>query len=1000
MKQSSKLIFFAAMCIALVAALIIYVSLSAKENPRAESPVRISEIMDSNKGSVPDENGEYYDWVELYNSSAEAVDISGYGLSDDITGGVKFVFPQGTKLEASGRIVVWCAGGEHEGGLYAPFSLSAGESVILYNSTGGTIDSVMTKSVEKGNTYALGQNGLWSEMRPSPGYPNTDEGVKAYEAYLMETGEDCGVYINEFMASNATTIADSYGNYSDWIELYNSTDAEVDISGFGISDNIAQPKKYVLPEGTVIAAKGYLLIFCSGNQGFSETGELHAPFKLKAYGEDVVLSSRNGSIIDSYSYGLQQTDSSMARTVDGAGEWQQNSHPTPGYPNSDDGYNQFMASAALPKGNIVISEIMGRNQSAYKAPDGNYYDIIELENTGSEPVSLLGYALSSNPKNPKSYVFGDVSIPAGGHIVVYAKGKGASAQTEGSELSCAFGINKEGDSVYLFDPNGIICDKLQAASFLPNVSYGRDSSGKLAYFKEPTVGAANGTGYEGITAVPVFSKTPGVYDEAIQIAINVPEGETVHYTLDCTTPNESSPVYTGPITAEKNTVIRAISVREGYITNYVTSGTFLFTTDNVNHAVPIVTLVTDPDNLWDSKTGIYAYGENFDPDLPYGDMLLTANYYKRDRTDANAWERAANFAMFDGETKRQVFNQNIGIRIAGSYGRGRAQKGFNIVARDEYGENRMNYKFFDNLDFTEYKALVLRAGAQDQNRSKIRDELAAGLLEGTDVDFLYQAYRPCVLYLNGEYWGVYFLREKRNRFFVAQHEGTDNTTDIIIAKGYKQTTYGDVTEWVEFYDEACKRDLSKAENYKFVTDNMDVDSFMDYMIAEIYNGNTDTYNIQCYKVADGKWKWIFYDFCWGFNNVDHQTLKARMGDTALDAASGRLFKALLNNAEWKDKFVRRFAELLNTAFAPDRVIALVDELYGYVQPEIAREREKFNGETFMGVKQNSQVLGTYEGFEREIARIKEFAQKRPDEIKKQLKSVLGLSDSYMAEVFG
>lgn len=149
----------------------------------------------------------------------------------------------------------------------------------------------------------------------------------------------------------------------------------------------------------------------------------------------------------------------------------------------------------------------------------------------------------------------------------------------------------------------------------------------------------------------------------------------MHYTLDCTTPNESSPVYTGPITAEKNTVIRAVSVREGYITNAAVSGTFLFTADNVNHALPVVTLITDPDNLWDSKTGIYAYGENFDPDLPYGDMLLTANYYKRDRTDANAWERAANFAMFDGETKRQVFNQNIGIRIAGSYGRGRRAEG-------------------------------------------------------------------------------------------------------------------------------------------------------------------------------------------------------------------------------------------------------------------------------------------------------------------------------------
>ena len=82
--------------------------------------------------------------------------------------------------------------------------------------------------------------------------------------------------------------------------------------------------------------------------------------------------------------------------------------------------------------------------------------------------------------------------------------------------------------------------------------------------------------------------------------------------------------------------------------------------------------------------------------------------------------------------------------------------------------------------------------------AKYATSLQPACLEGTDVDFLYQAYRPCVLYLNGEYWGVYFLREKRNRFFVAQHEGTDNVTDMIIAKGYKQTTYGDVTEWVEF----------------------------------------------------------------------------------------------------------------------------------------------------------------------------------------------------------
>ena len=126
MKKSARFLFLLLMLVVLAAALIVYVSMSARENPRAESPVRISEIMASNKGSVPDENGNYFDYIELYNTSDKEADITGYGLSDDITAGIKYVFPQGTKLGANSRIVVWCAG-EEKGGLYAPFALSAGD---------------------------------------------------------------------------------------------------------------------------------------------------------------------------------------------------------------------------------------------------------------------------------------------------------------------------------------------------------------------------------------------------------------------------------------------------------------------------------------------------------------------------------------------------------------------------------------------------------------------------------------------------------------------------------------------------------------------------------------------------------------------------------------------------------------------------------------------------------------------------------------------------------
>ena len=150
----------------------------------------------------------------------------------------------------------------------------------------------------------------------------------------------------------------------------------------------------------------------------------------------------------------------------------------------------------------------------------------------------------------------------------------------------------------------------------------------------------------------------------------------------------------------------------------------------------------------------------------------------------------------------------------------------------------------------------------------------------------------------------------------------------------------------------------------------------------------------------GKWKFIFYDFCWGFQSPGHETLAFRMGKTPSDVCSAKLFAAMLQNKGWRDSFCRRFGELLNTAFAPERVSALIEELYGYVEPEIKREREKFNKDTFMGVKQPNTNLGTYEGFQSEISKLKDFAQRRPEELKRQLQSNLGLSDSYMKEVFG
>ena len=967
--------------ILLLAALIVFIAkLEVGEQTASADSLRLNEIMLSNKGSVPDGSGDYPDWIEIYNGGSEAADISGYGLSDSLLEGPKYVFPAGTVLERGEYIVVWCSGdSSHE--LHAPFKLNAEEEAVLFDSTSRVVDSADLMAVDTGLTLSRQSDGTWTAMKPSPGFENSEAGIAAYEAELMST-EDMGLYINEFMASNATTILDSFGVYSDWVEIYNSTLQEIDLSGFGISDSIAQPMKYRLPEGTSIAPGGYLVIFLSGNEGL-HSGELHAPFGLRAYQEDVVLSSAKGRIVDSVSYSRMEADVSMARTPDGTGEFAQSAQPTPGYPNTSSGYEAFNQAHRLPLSGVHISEF------------GNAYgsqtlDWVEIHNSTSQAVTLTGYGLTNNPGNPAKWVFPETTIGAGQYMLIQAEGDDPQKK---NPARLSFNISSSGESLFLFDSNGQLLDKLSAGRMKSGLSYGRDASDNRMYYIEPTPGSANGSGYKGVTSTPMFDVNPGIYSEAVTLSITAAEDEVIRYTTDCTTPSASSPVYTSPIQMSKNTVVRAAAFKDGCLVGDAATGTYLFTSDNVNHTLPVVTLVTDPDNLWDNEKGIYAYGAEYDASLPYGEAIVTANYFE----NGDEWERPASFELFD-ENGQRAFSQNVGISIAGAFGRGRAQKGFNVIARSEYGNSRLNYEFFpDDRGFGQYKAVVLRAGGQDQNRSKIRDELAVEILKGADVNFLYQAYEPYVLYLNGEYWGVYFMKEKRNRFFVAQHEGTANTDDMLIGKASSRVSYGTNTEWTELMAWVNEHDLSSSENYKYVCQRIDVNSFMDYMICELYTGNSDYANIQYYKLPGGKWKWIYYDFCWGFTSSDHKTVTLRRGDRP--AASG-LFNALLQNREWKDAFCRRFAELLNTQFTPEKVKAATDKLYAAVESEMERERTKFNGETFMGQKQHQEVTGTYDGFVREIERIRKFAEDRPAKIKADLKEALGLSDSYMQEVFG
>ena len=960
--------------------------------------IRINEIMTSNKGAVADSDGRHPDWIELYNSGDEEFSIAGYGLSDNVLDGVKYVFPQGTKIAPNGYLIIFCSG-DATSILHTPFKLSSSESIVLFDNTGKILNSVDLTAVTSGMTYALNSAGMYVEMRPSPGFENSEAGIKEYGDSLYAE-EIVGLYINEFMAKNiATQVTDQFQS-ADWIELYNSTNDIMDISGFGISDTLSQPMKATVPEGTTILPHSYCLILCSGNTPPEPFNGICVPFSLDSTSGYVSISDKAGRIIDSYSYAEQEPDVSMARSIDGIGDFEYCYQATPGYPNTTEGYNEYMKqnSAGInARSEIYISEIVAKNSSSFAYTDGQYYDWIELFNASSDTIDLSKYYLTDNSNNPSKWNFPETTILPNEYLVVYASGLTISNATDKSSLHLNFSLSEAGETIYLANSSGNFVDKLSYNSLPENMSFGRDANGTNCYFTTPTPASANSKGYLGFTSTVQFSNNPGIYGSSVSISLYANSDEKIYYTTDCTVPTELSQEYSTPIVLSKNTVIRAIAVKQNYLSSAATAGTYLFKDNDVNHSLPIVCLTTSPDNLWDAKTGIYATGDQFDPDLDYGDTLLTATYYQSKLTgDTAFWERPASFELFSSEGDR-LFMQNVGVRIAGSYGRGRAQKGFNIIARSEYGADRMEYAFFDNREYCEYKALVLRAGAQDQNRSKIRDELATGLLEDTDVRVLHQAYSPYILYLNGEYWGVYFLKEKRNRFFVAQHENTNNTDDMDILHASTKVNYGTNEEWIRLIEYVKTHDLSIQSNYNYVLEHIDVESFMDYMICEIYVGNTDHANNQFYKLPDGKWKWIYYDFCWGFGDVTHNTLAYRRG---VEPAGSILFNGLLQNAEWRDAFIRRFANIMNSVYSSTRVNAKIDELYSIVEPEIRREREKFCSSTFMDVAQPDENLGSYDTFINEIGKLHKWADLRPKYMRQYIKDEFNLSDQYMLEVFG
>ncbi len=976
--------------LALCAGVLIYaLGQNKPEGDPAASPgtssgaIVINEFMASNSSCLPDDQGNYSDWIEIYNPTDSAVSLSGLGLTDDPTD-IKWPFPS-VSLAPGGYLLIFASGNDAsdpDKPLHASFKMNAASGgVYLTTSSGQVIDQVEYK--DQVENISLGRDaqdiGAWKTFdKPTPGFSNDEAG---YAAFIeSRKAPESPLIITEVMASNRTTLADNTGVYSDYVEIYNAGNEAVSLNGYGLSDDPADVLDWKFPDVT-IQPGAYLVVFASGADAANtdlEKGAIHTNFRISSYQETIVLSNPAGLLIDQIAVAESRTDQAYARAMDETGAygdaWESTSQPTPGYANNDAGYTQFLEANPVALGPVVISEVMSSNSQFLEEVDGEFYDWIELYNRSDQPMDISRYGLTDNAGNPAKWRLPEMTLSPGQYVTVLASGLANSEDVKKNFIHTSFKLSADGEVLALFNANGVLQDKYNL-SYLPyGVSVGRiDGQDSLFYFEQPTPGAANANPLQGIAASPKATTTPGSYDAVQTVSLECDTADAqIYYTMDGTEPTQSSAQYTGPVMVDKTGMIRARAYKDGFLPSVIQTQTYFI---GEQHALPLLSIVTNPDYLWNEQTGIYVPGPN--PVLVEGSTTHyeVANYLERGQES----ERPASFEVFD-ENGREIFGANVGIRIAGGYSRDNKQKSFAIMARSKYGANSLRCAFFDNRAFTEYQSLVLRQGGQDQTIGKIKEIVTLSLVQDKGFNFLTQAWKPYVLYLNGEYWGVYFMMEKRNENFIAQHENFEDPDNMNIVWSTARLIQGDVSGYNELMTFISTHDMSVEENYQHVAAQVDTDSFMDMMINQVWVANSDYANIEYYQLLpDGKWKQIYYDFCWTFGssefpNGDHPTLAKRMESSK---AGSTLFNGLLAYKPWRDKFIERFAWALKEVYAPSHVIETIDTIADMVRSEMPAEREKFGG--------------TMQGWESTLESMKTFAQKRGANMVQQLKSAFSLS---------
>ncbi len=682
---------------------------------------------------------------------------------------------------------------------------------------------------------------------------------------------------------------------------------------------------------------------------------------------------------------------------------------------------------------IRINEVCSVNFSLVTDDKGEYVPYVEFRNPTPVTTAMTNMYLSDDAGDPLRFSLEGVVVPAGGYAVIWLNGSGAD------HIHAPFSLKKSGGSLFLSYKDGRTADSVTYPALRYNTVYARqDEQDPEADWRvrSATPGTANENGQEipqDLPAAPSLSAESGFYDEEFLLTISAEEGTKIYYTLDGSDPDTSSFLYEGPVRVydpsenenlyasredlspspdsyvpsfpvDKAFLIRAAAADEEGRMSPAALGVYFIGYESGQRKeayenMAVVSITADPSAFFDYETGIYVNGISMQNYLDAGGMqdgisqpsytdengivhyrYEASNAYNRGRK----WERESHLVFFD-ESHRQVLSQEAGVRIAGQSTRNSEQKSFNLFSREIYDGNAdFLYPMLPGRTMDSFR---LRNGGQHNDTDRFADDFLMELCRERDVAV--QGSRPAVLFLNGEYWGVYGIRERYEEDYFEDHYDL-HAGNLWLVDGGAADFGGEEAKshLSAVRDQIRETDLSDENLYSIAGSLIDLQSLIDFYSINLYLSNYDILldsNNALFRTkfreddafGDTRWRYALHDM--------DGCLEDAQADTFTDydeLEEGRFFlpRYLFANEDFRKQFVLSFMDIANTCFSYDRVHEELEKWFDLYEAQAVLSGRRFLSGDYTEEDYRSQVLA-----------IDRFFRERKPYITDYMKDYLGLS---------